>query len=74
MQSLLYKTTDPHNVAYLRYYVASMHGKIPEFIESYFKKNNIQIENMSFASLHQHIVTILQKECAATKVKKIFKK
>lgn len=32
MQKLLYQAADPHNVAYLRYYIASIPGKIPYLI------------------------------------------
>lgn len=33
MQKLLYQAADPHNVAYLRYYIASMPRKIPNLIK-----------------------------------------
>ena len=74
MQKLLYQATYPHNVAYLRYYIASMPGKIPDLLDQYIQSNNIQIESLSFAALQQLIITLLQKECAAKKAKKNFKK
>lgn len=74
MQKLLYQAADPHNVAYLRYYIASMPGKIPDLINQYIEANKKTIENYSFAAVHQMIVSILQKECASEKAKKNFKK
>jgi len=74
MQKLFYQAPDSHNVAYLRYYIASMPGKIPDLINQYIETNKINIENWSFVAIHQMIVSILQKECAAEKAKKNFKK
>ena len=50
-----------------------MPGKIPYLINQYFELNRVNIENLSFAAVHQLIVTILQKECVAEKAKKNFK-
>lgn len=74
MQKLIYQAADPHNVAYFRYYIASMPGRIPYLINQYIEANKIKIENSSFSAVHQMIVSILQKECASEKAKNNFKK
>ncbi len=74
MQKLLYQASDPHNVAYLRYYIQSMPGKIPDLINQYIADHKVNLEGQSFAAIHQLIVTILQKECAESKAKKNFSK
>ena len=51
-----------------------MPGKIPDLINQYIETNKVNIENWSFAVVHQMIVFILQKECAAEKAKNNFKK
>ena len=56
MQKLLYQVNDPHNVAYLRYYIASMPGNIPDLINQYINEHKIKIENSSFADVQQLIV------------------
>ena len=58
MQKLLYQAADPHNVAYLRHYIASMLGRIPNLINQYIETNKITIENSSFAAVHQMMVSI----------------
>ena len=52
MQKLLYQAPDPHNVAYLRYYITSMPGRIPDLINQYIETNKVNIENSSFATVH----------------------
>ena len=59
MQKILYQANDPHNVAYLRYYIASMPGKIPDLINQYISDEKINVENCSFAGIHQLIVSVL---------------
>ena len=74
MQKLLYQAHDSHNPAYLIYYIASMPGKIPDLINQHIDEHKINLEGQSFAAIHQLIITILQRECAAERAKKNFKK
>jgi len=52
MQKLLYLGHDSHNVAYMRYYIASMPRKFPDLINQYIETNKVNIENWSFAAIH----------------------
>lgn len=41
MQDLLYRTPDPHNVAYLRKYLSAMPGKIPDLVRERLEQLNV---------------------------------
>ena len=51
-----------------------MPGKIPDLINQHIEDQKVKLETSSFAAIHQMIVTILQKECAAAKAKRNFQK
>jgi hypothetical protein len=74
MQSLLYKVPDPRNSAYLRKYLSSMPGKVPELVRTRLEDLDIEIEDLSLAGLQEQIVTALQKECIRKKTTKSLKK
>jgi hypothetical protein len=74
MQDLLYKSPDPDNVAYLRKYLSTMPGKVPDLVRDRLEELNIDITQLSLAGLHEHIVMALQKECLRRKTNKSVKK
>jgi hypothetical protein len=57
MQALLYKVPDPRNSAYLRKYLSSMPGKVPELVRTRLEDLEIDIEDLSLAGLQEQIVT-----------------
>jgi hypothetical protein len=67
MQTLLYKVPDPNNTAYLRKYLSSLPGKVPDLVRERLRRFDIDIEDLSLAGLQEQIVTALQKECMRKK-------
>jgi hypothetical protein len=61
MQTLLNKVPDPRNSAYLRKYLSSMPGKVPDLVRDRLEDLDIDIEDLSLAGLQEQIVTALQK-------------
>ena len=47
-----------------------MPGKIPDLVRERLETLNIDLEELSLAGLHEHIVTTLQKECMRRKTNK----
>ena len=74
MQDLLYRCLDPHNVAYLKKYLSSMPGKIPEMVREILEQLDVDIEDLPLAYLHENIIISLQKECLRRKTNKPVKK
>jgi hypothetical protein len=74
MQDLLYKSRDPNNHAYLRKYLSVMPGKIPDLVRERMEEEDIDIEELSLAGIHEQIMTTLQKECIRRKTAKSVKK
>jgi len=61
MQDLLYRASDPDNVAYLRKYLSSMPGKIPDLVRELLETLNIDLEELSLEGVHENIFTTLHK-------------
>jgi hypothetical protein len=74
MQGLLYKVPDPRNTAYLRKYVSSMPNPVPELVNKRLENEDIDMETLSLAGLHEQVVTAIQEECVRKKVAKSLKK
>jgi len=70
MQSLLYKVPHPTNAPYLRKYLSSLLGKIPDLVRERLEDLEIDIETLS----QEQIVTTLQNECIRKKTAKSLKK
>lgn len=74
MQGLLYKVPDPRNTTYLRKYVSSMPNPVPELVNRRLENEDIDLETLSLAGLHEKVVTAIQEECVKKKVAKSLKK
>ena len=74
MQKLLIqsgKATDP---AYLKHYLRSFLGHVPDAVEQYLKDKNINYRDLSIAHLHHHILATWQEHCLEKQVSKDFKR
>ena len=74
MQKLLIqsgKATDP---AYLKHYLRSFPGHVPDAVEQYLNDKNIDYKDISIAQLHHHILETWQEHCLEKRVSKDFKR
>jgi hypothetical protein len=62
------------NPAYLRKYLSAMPGRIPDLVRERMEEEQIDIEEISLAGVHEQIMTTLQKECMCRKTAKSVKK
>lgn len=62
MDDLLYKSHDSQNPSNLRKYVFAIPSRVPDIVHTYLDAKNIDIEDLSFAGLQDHIIIALQKK------------
>jgi hypothetical protein len=74
MQSLLYKVPDPRNTAYLRKYLSSLPNPVPELTRKRLADEDIEMETLSLAGLHEQVIIAIQEECNRRKHAKSMKK
>lgn len=56
MQKIYDNIPDHQNIAYLRHYITSIPGRIPELVHQRLTSQSISIDTLSLASLHHHIL------------------
>ena len=74
MQKLLIQFGKANDPAYLKHYLRSFPGHVPDAVEKYMKDKNINFRSLSLAQLHNHIVETWQEHCLAKRVDKDFKR
>ena len=55
MQKLLIRAGKANDPAYLKHYLCSFPGHIPDAVEKYIKDKNIPLQTLSLTQLHFHI-------------------
>jgi hypothetical protein len=73
MQSLLYKVPDPRNSAYLRKYLSSMPGKVPELVRDKTRRLRNRHRRSFSCRIARTNCHCLQKECIRRKTAKSLK-
>jgi hypothetical protein len=63
MQKLIYKIVDSFNIAYLKHYLATTPGYLPNLVQEYMMDHKLHIESQSLDSLHDIIVRTIQSQC-----------
>ena len=56
MQIFLISSGKENDPAYLKHYLRSFPGHVPDAVEQYMKDKNINYRNLSLAQLHSHIL------------------
>ena len=74
MQNLLISAGKADDLAYLKHYLRSFPGHVPDAVEKYMKDKNINYRNLSLAQLHGHILETWQEHCMEKRVSKDFKR
>ena len=76
MNKLLLSAGKVGDLAYIKYYLRSFPGSVPDAVEQYFKDHNLPIllQGMSLAEMHSHILKVWQEHCLEKRVSKDFKR
>ena len=74
MQRLLIYLGKAGDPAYIKHYLRSFLGHVPDAVEKYMKDKNINYKGLSLAQLHNHILETWQEHCLEKRVTKDFKR
>ena len=74
MQKLLIRAGKASDPAYLKHYLRSFPGHVPDAVEKYMKDKNLNYQNFSIAQLHHHIKETWQEHCMEKRIDKDFKR
>ena len=74
MQNLLVSSGKSSEVAYLKHYLRSFPGHVPDVVEQFLKDKRITLHGMSLAQLHAYILETWQEHCLERRVSKDFKR
>ena len=74
MQKLLIRAGKASDPTYLKHYLRSFPGHVPDAVEKYMKDKNLNYQNLSIAQLHHHIKETWQEHCLAKRIDKDFKR
>jgi hypothetical protein len=73
MQKLIIQSGSMNNPAYIKYYIRSFLGALPDAIKKYLIDKNINLEGMYDAMVDKHIKRVIQEHCLEKRVSKDFK-
>ena len=74
MQNLLVSLGKSSELAYLKHYLRSFLGHVPDAVEQFLKDKHIDIRGMSLAQLHAYILHTWQEHCLGCRASKYFKR
>ena len=74
MQKLLISSGNADKPAYLKHYLRSSLGHVPDVVEQHLKDKNIPLEGLSLAQLHGFIMETWQEHCLEKRVARDFKR
>jgi len=74
IQRLLIESGHADDPSYLKYYLRSFPGAIPDSVEQFFKDKQLKLQGMSLAQLHAFIIQVWQEHCLEKRVSKDFKR
>lgn len=74
MQKLLISSGNVDKPAYLKHYLGSFPGHIPDAVEQHLKEKSIPLSGLSLSQLHRSIMETWQEHCLEKRVVKDFKR
>ena len=74
MQKLLIYAGKANDSAYLKHYLRSFPGHVPDAVEKFMKDRKITYQGLSIAQLHAYIMETWQEHCLEKRVEKDFKR
>ena len=74
MQKLLISARKANDLAYLKHYLRSFPGHVPDAVEKFMKDKGYSYQDLSIAQLHQYIMDTWQEHCLSKRVEKDFKR
>ena len=74
MQKLLISSGKSGDPTYLKHYLRSFSGHVPDVVEQYMKDKHINYRSLSLAQLHSYILDTWQEHCLEKRVSKDFKR
>ena len=72
MQNLLISSSKSGDHAYLKHYLKSFMGHVPNAVEQFLKDKHINLRGLSLAQLHAYIMETWQEHCLEKRVSKNF--
>ena len=73
MQKLLISSGNADKPAYLKHYLRSFLGHVPDAIKQHLKDKNIPLSSLYLSQLHGFVMETSQKHCLERRLAKYFK-